>query len=64
MADYELVLHRPGAEDAVVAMAYDGNLFDEEEFEYDGIQWVVVKDDGPAQVHVSCGVRLICTPKS
>jgi hypothetical protein len=44
-------------------MAYNGQLFDGEEFEREGIEWVVVKDDGDPRVHHDCGTRLICEPK-
>jgi hypothetical protein len=64
MPDWELVLHRPDVEDDVVAMAYDGQLLDGEEFQRDDIRWVVVKDDGPPQVHEGCAARLVCEPKS
>jgi hypothetical protein len=63
MPDYELVLRRPGAEDEVVGMAYNGQLFDGEEFEYDDIKWVVVDNDGPAREIEGCAARLICEPK-
>jgi hypothetical protein len=64
MADWELVLRQPDGEEEVVAMAYDGQLFDGEEFQRDDIRWVVVKDDGPPQVHGGCAARLICELKS
>ena len=63
MADYELVLRQPDGADEVVATAYNGQLYDGEEFERDDIKWVVVKDDGPPQMHAGCAARLICKPK-
>ena len=63
MADWELVLRKPDGEEEVVAMAYNGQLFDGEEFERDDIRWVVVEDDGSPQLHTGCAARLIYEPK-